>query len=1366
MSAIFISHSSADNAAAAEMKAWLEAQGHNSIFLDFDPAAGIPAGRDWEGELYRRLRLCRAVLVLCSPESMASRWCFAEITHARSLGKQIFPLKVAECTVDSVLSDRQVIDLTQNPEDGYERLRMGLVRAGLDAADLFDWDGKRSPYPGLVALQEEDAGVFFGRDEEIGAGVDLLHQVRRQRDAGLIMLLGASGSGKSSLLRAGLLPRLRRDVETWRVVGPFRPGENPLRELAAALGRAEGSRDVPADWRKILQQLETGGAAALTRWVQDLRFRSTSGDVRVLMVVDQFEELLGQGSDHPGASFLELLRESLRSLDGGLVVLGTMRSDFLATFQKAPALRELAFRAMTVGPLSSTGMAEVIEKPAALAEVNLEPGLVQAVLADTATEDALPLMAFALRKLYEDFAQGGKLEVRQYREALGGLQGAIARAAEGVLTEVPAEQMADLRSALLSMVRVDEEGHFARKPVAREQLPESVLPLLERFVEARLLVARQDGSLEVAHESLFRAWRKLAGWIEENREALYLRNELRLAARQWRESDEDPEYLWGGGRLSRALELRQTGRLILDAGELGFLEASEAQGERVERRRRRLRRGFLAAALLVAVVSATLALLAHHERQEANRERMRSLATLASIGQNPLDVDLLLATAALEEAPVAARSGLFTLLNDSAYLESFLHGHRELVWSLAYSPGGEQIASGGEDGIRLWDRTGVPIHALPDVGGVVSRVAFRPDGRLLAVLMGEGRLLLWDPRTGQRVERCLLPVLAEGGSGAGEGCRDGDVFMGAFGPRGRLVAVGSYSGAVRVFALADQPGETHRLRPVLECAEGCEGRHDQLVVDLAFHPEGTRLATAGRDGTVRIWDLDRGTLVGAPLTGHRQGARSVAYSPGGEELAVGSGDGVVRLWRPESGRLLAESAPHPSFVRGLAFSQDGRTLASGSADGTLRLWRLKRDREDGDRHGVLSEPELEFSELPGGVWSLAFDAGGQRLVGGSRNGAVRLWNLTVEPTVFRLHDQSWDLASAAIDPQGRWAATGDVGGTARLWDLGQPHPSVLSTLTLPCHEDGARAVAFDGAGQRLAVGGRRFVVVWDLAAVEVDPPVDCGALERGEPVAGLLARAEVGQWIEDLDFNSGDDTLAVVSQGQLRLLRLPAAVAAEGSGAAIEVAIQSEERAVRSAAYHPRGAMVAVGYNDGTLALLETGTLQPVALPSGASALRMESGVTELAFDPEGRYLAAAARDVTVQLWDTATWRPVWPRPQTSQGQVRAFAFLEVEDRLLLAADGDDWMVQVWDVMRGEEAFRLAGHVGITFGLGFDERGRLLSASEDRTIRRWPLFLDAGLRREVCRRANRNLSADEWTQWIGGSCREPCAGLAPAGCGP
>ncbi len=256
MSSIFISHSSKDNGVALEVKQRLQNQGHRSVFLDFDPDVGIPAGRNWERELYTKLRQCRAVIVLCSQHSMSSSWCFAEITHARALGKQIFPLKLDNCNVMRLLADVQIIDLTTGQEEAYQRLWQGLLAAGLDPLDVFDWDRSRPPYPGLMTFEEQDAAIFCGRDSDIREGLGLVNRLRSFGGKRLCLVLGASGSGKSSLVRAGIVPRLKRDQRSWIVVDPFRPLENPLAELSKVLARCFERYSVHRDWKQIRSQLE------------------------------------------------------------------------------------------------------------------------------------------------------------------------------------------------------------------------------------------------------------------------------------------------------------------------------------------------------------------------------------------------------------------------------------------------------------------------------------------------------------------------------------------------------------------------------------------------------------------------------------------------------------------------------------------------------------------------------------------------------------------------------------------------------------------------------------------------------------------------------------------------------------------------------------------------------------------------------------------------------------------------------------------------------------------------------------------------------------------------------------------------------
>ena len=291
MARIFISHSSRDNDAADRMKAWLASQGFENTFLDKDKTTGIPPGGDWERTLYREVEQSQAVVIIQTPNWLASKWCFAEYTQARALGKAIFPAIEAP-TGDTLISpDIQTLNLMSDRDGGLERLKRELVRIALDAQGGFAWDSTRPPFPGLLAFQEEDAAVYFGRDDDIRRLIERLDARRAQGGAKLIALLGSSGSGKSSLLRAGVIPRLKRAGRNWIVVPAMRPRIHPVDELARALATASNP---PLDWAKLRDDLSGADPArALDAFAGDLRVKAGAGEAQILLPIDQVEELFG-----------------------------------------------------------------------------------------------------------------------------------------------------------------------------------------------------------------------------------------------------------------------------------------------------------------------------------------------------------------------------------------------------------------------------------------------------------------------------------------------------------------------------------------------------------------------------------------------------------------------------------------------------------------------------------------------------------------------------------------------------------------------------------------------------------------------------------------------------------------------------------------------------------------------------------------------------------------------------------------------------------------------------------------------------------------------------------------------------------------
>ena len=597
MSSIFISHSNKDNAFAIELRQRLAEQGYQSLFLDFDPEVGIPAGQNWEKKLYEKLRNCQAIIILCSEYSMCSPWCLAEITIARFLGKFIFPIKISPCNIEHLIKDLQVPDITKGKEEAYQRLWLGFQVVGLDPKNLVNWDNSRPPYPGLNAFKEEDSIIFFGREKDRD---EVLSEIYRLRTSGkpLLLLLGVSGSGKSSLVQAGIVPRIKRNY-SWIIVGPFRPFKDPFSELAKALDDCFSRYHIQRPWKDILRKFQEIGDADepnILPWLNfasELRQAAGQFEATILLVIDQVEEILGYPSEALASRFLHFLRTALEIQDSPYKAIGTLRSDALGTFQEQPELQGMAFNNLSIGHMGLKEMAQTIEGPAQVAGIELEIGLVSEMIRDTETDNALPLLAFTLRELWEIDSHCLRLETYN---SLGKLEGSVAKVAQDTLDRhTPAIARnrkiveKSLFTAFLKMVKIDDEEKFSRQSVRRNELSDDIQEILKHFIEARLLVVPEQAidSIDVRHEALFRTWPQLNDWLEKNREFLRWRKRLNEAFQAW-------EYLKDEGSLLRGKQLRQAQEFIqkrredLRSEEEDFIQRSIDNYRRDNRRKRSL----------------------------------------------------------------------------------------------------------------------------------------------------------------------------------------------------------------------------------------------------------------------------------------------------------------------------------------------------------------------------------------------------------------------------------------------------------------------------------------------------------------------------------------------------------------------------------------------------------------------------------------------------------------------------------------------------------------------------------------------------------------------------------------------------------
>ncbi len=872
MARIFISHSSRDDELAARMKSWLASQGFATTFLDFDKTAGIAPGADWEKTLYREVEQSQAVIIIQTPNWLASKWCFAEFTQARALGKAIF-LVIETPTGDAQISpDIQTLNLLSDREGGLERLSRELVRIALDAQGGFKWDANRPPFPGLLAFQEEDAAIYFGRDDDIRRLIERLDARRAQGGAKLVALLGSSGSGKSSLLRAGVVPRLKRAGRNWIVAPPMRPRLHPIDELAVALAGASGPG---ADWRKLKDDLlGPDPARALADFANDLRVKAGASEAQILIPIDQAEELFGVADPDEARRFLEILSQALSESLPFMAVMA-IRSDYLGRLQSAAALTA-RFEEFSLGPMPLTRIAQIIQGPAKVAGVNVEEAFVQQAARDAATEDALPLLAFALRELW-DRSSNKVLSLDSYnalgdeKAGLTPLENAVRKAADAVLAEAkPADdELAALREAFVpAMVRVNDQGEYARRPARLDELPTKAQPLLERLAKARLLIVRQDGDarvVEVAHEALLRKWpllQLLAGRRARvpDRQAAARAGSARLGWRR-RRTDKAARLLTGL-KLSRArgwlvehpTQLTCAGARVHSSEHPERVDAEERRKARtrriitwgshrcclgVGRRRGRAVKWVVASGRRIEQPRKTGS--SRSSRSPAIRATRRCARSAACCSPcmrrrcNPNDAVGLL----------GAIDGVRRQLRAAAGLP--LDGHAADVVAAAYSPDRRWLAIGAADGlVRLHDLTASDprsaVHDLAGHHGPVAGLVFAADGRRLVSAGSDGTLRLWQVDAPTPVAGPVISVNAVGA-----------IRALAASPDGRWLAFGTESGHLCLWRwLADGPEEA-------PCDPAW--RDKWPVTTVMFSPKGRWLATTctgackAFDAPVRLWDL-------------------------------------------------------------------------------------------------------------------------------------------------------------------------------------------------------------------------------------------------------------------------------------------------------------------------------------------------------------------------------------------------------------------------------------------------------------------------------------------------------------------------------
>ena len=1142
----------------------------------------------------------------------------------------------------------------------------------------------RNPYKGLRSFDEADASDFFGRDALV---IRLLVHLKKER---FLAVVGPSGSGKSSVVKAGLIPGVRRKAivhsDEW-FVAQMTPGTQPLQNLQDALLRVAV---------RVPEKMEDHLAEDVQGLHDTLIDILPTADDQLVLVIDQFEELFTLVKDVTARDhFMNMLAAAVAAPDSRLRLVITLRADFYDRPLLHPVFGDL-IRQYTevVLPLSPDELRDAIITPAKRVGLELEAPLVDAIIEDVHVQPgALPLLQYALTELFERRV-GQTLTLQAYRD-IGGVPGALARRADTLYEALkPAEKHA-AQQLFLRLITLGIGTEDTRRRLVQAELQSlgdgSVQAMIDLFGQHRLLTFDRDPftrapTVEIAHEALIQQWDRLVRWLAESRAALQVQRRMALEVDEWLLSGRNTGFLASGSRLAQYEALAGDTAVALTEDEITYLGASSTRRQQAENRQRL---GIIAL-VVFSVVALGLALLAlDRERraeiqrvradQEAAVARSRELAvrSLTRI-EDDLDGALVLSLEALDQADTfEARNSLLTALQAQPNLSSFLHGHTDAVRTVAFDPQGNWLASAGRDNtIILWDLTTRQMAGMPLLGhdDWVNDLAFSPDGHTLASAAADGTVGLWAMPDGVPIGE---PITSH----------EGAVWAVSFTDDGRSLA----------FAGEDSLIHRWDVQAAVPIGQPLTGHRD-FVFSLDAHAD--RLLSGSADGTVRVWDLLTGEFVGQPLVAHSDWVLSVAFSPDGETIASGGADQTVYLWDAATGTLQGQVTGYTDWVRSVAFSPDSSQLIAGSADGSVYTYDLE------------TAQNVALGQHSDAVWAAQVSPDGTLIASGGADNQVILWDASGQGGLSRIFArQAEAVSSLALHDNMLASANGNPAGegtdySIQLWDIttGEAH------LRLDGHRQAVTAVAFSPDGSHLAsASADQTVMLWELAS---DSVLSLSLTGHTDAVMAVAYQPN-GQ--------------VVASGGFDNTIRLWDAA----TGAPIGQPLTGHADAVLTLAFSPDGDRLVSGSFDSTIRLWDSET----GLAVGEPLTGHTDAVTQVVFNADGTLLASTSRDASVLLWDISAEPELIGRLVGHQNWVLSAAFHPTEP--LLATSSRDQTVILWDLTTQQPLGQpLTAHTDWVSAVTFSPDGAsLFSGSHDLTVRQWQTRLTywRGL---ACRVAN------------------------------
>ena len=1118
-----------------------------------------------------------------------------------------------------------------------------------------------NPYKGLHAFQETDAANFFGRTaltEQLLARLAEAHHDER-----FLALVGPSGSGKSSVVKAGLIPALRQgglpNSDRWFITEMV-PGTHPFEELEAALLRV-AVRPLPG----VLEQLAED-RRGLVRAAK--RVLPADQDVELFLVIDQFEELFTLVTDESVRThFIDNILSSVTDPRSRVRVVITLRADFYDRPLIYPRLAEL-MRSLTevVVPLSRHELERAIAGPAERIGLRLEAGLLDTVINDVGEQPGtLPLLQYALTELFER-REELTLTLDAYHVS-GGISGALARRADELYEELETQEQIAARQLFLRLITLGEGTEDTRRRILQSELTlgdkvhRSIEDVMIMFGQYRLLTFDRDPvtrgpTVEIAHEALIRAWGLLRGWLDDKRDDLHVLRRLTAATGEWMNSGHDPSFLASGGRLARFEMLTAQNDLALNESERDFLQISIIERDQqiaVEQERQQRE-------LELAQEAASHAAIAQTNFIRAERMRLAVQAGNLLNEVSSGNTAALLALRSLKYGYTAQADDALVRAISLGFIRQRYVGHGSEVLDLHFSQDGRYLLTSSTDSkVLLWEvQTGTQLRQFDTPLGWTNCVTCSSDARYVLTGHADNIARLWNLETGEELQQFVGhdAVVSDA-----EFINDGQTVM-TF-SHDETVRLWNIQSGTELLRFATEPGTTP---PPPFSSEGTN------LLRSALSPDQKRLLTGAYDGIARLWDVQTGEEI-RQFSGHVDVVWATAISRDGQYALTGSSDNTIRLWDVQTGEEIRQFNGHTARVNAVAFSPDGRYILTGSGDRTAILW----DAQTG-------EPLRQFKENIGAAWSVAFSYDGQYILI-SGNTSALLWDVEVNSKHAIFVGHTGGVERVTFSKDGKFLLTSSTfDGTTRLWNF--ENRQEVRRFT---HPSGLRYSILSFDGNYVVTGNNEHDVL---------------LLDRhtGEIVRQFKGHVDMLNYVE----LTRDNRYAVSTSfdGTVRIWDIQNnkqahCLIAPDTGYSATPAISPDEKTVF------------VSY-AGKVAILWD-------MITGKEIRRYISndGLVASAFASNGKYVAAACWDSTAKIWDVETGELIYSC--SGHSNIVWGVTFSHNSRYLLTSSWDK-TARLWDVQTGEQVRVFSAHTGMCYGGDFSPDDKyLVTASVDGTARLW-----------------------------------------------